>query len=321
MSKPEILVIDDDESITATVSNYLASKGYRVTVANDSEGALELLDAGKFAIILSDIYIDRLTGLDILRHAQERDAGTPVILMTARGSVRTTVEAEMGGAFDYLAKPFDLKDLLVVIQRAERSRETQPDGEPAEDLEQFGGMIGFSAPMVDVYKRIARSARSDESVLILGESGVGKELVAKAIHDHSSRSNKPFVAVDSGAVTGSLWESEVFGSLKGAFTGAERDRPGIVETARGGTLFFDEVGEVPMEFQPKLLRFLQEKEYRPVGAGAPRKADVRVIAATNRSLDEMVRDGKFRKTCSTGSTSSESKCPRCASGKAISRSS
>ena len=294
MSKPEILVIDDDESITATVSNYLASKGYRVTVANDSEGALELLDAGKFAIILSDIYIDRLTGLDILRHAQERAAGTPVILMTARGSIRTTVEAEMGGAFDYLAKPFDLKDLLVVIQRAERSRETQPDGEPAEDLEQFGGMIGFSTPMVDVYKRIARSARSDETVLILGESGVGKELVAKAIHDHSPRSNKPFVAVDSGAVTGSLWESEVFGSLKGAFTGAERDRPGIVETARGGTLFFDEVGEVPMEFQPKLLRFLQEKEYRPVGAGAPRKADVRVIAATNRSLEDMVREGKFR---------------------------
>ena len=294
MSKPEILVIDDDESITATVSNYLASKGYRITIANDSEVALELLDARKFAIILSDIYIDRLTGLDILRHAQERDAGTPVILMTARGSVRTTVEAEMGGAFDYLAKPFDLKDLLAVIQRAERSREAQPEGEAAEDLEQFGGMIGFSTPMVDVYKRIARSARSEETVLILGESGVGKELVAKAIHDHSPRSNKPFVAVDSGAVTGSLWESEVFGALKGAFTGADRDRPGIVETARGGTLFFDEVGEVPMEFQPKLLRFLQEKEYRPLGAGAPRKADVRVIAATNRSLDEMVRDGKFR---------------------------
>lgn len=294
MTKPEILVIDDDESITATVSNYLASKGYRVTVANDSEDALELLDARQFAIILSDIYIDRLTGLDILRHAQERHAGTPVILMTARGSVRTTVEAEMGGAFDYLAKPFDLKDLLAVVQRAERSREVQPEEEPSEDLEQFGGMIGFSTPMIDVYKRIARSARSDETVLILGESGVGKELVAKAIHDHSSRSNKPFVAVDSGAVSGSLWESEVFGALRGAFTGADRDRPGIVETARGGTLFFDEVGEVPMEFQAKLLRFLQEKEYRPLGAGAPRKADVRVIAATNRDLEAMVREGKFR---------------------------
>ena len=294
MTKPEILVIDDDESITATVSNYLASKGYRVTVANDSEDALELLNARKFAIILSDIYIDRLTGLDILRHAQERHASTPVVLMTARGSVRTTVEAEMGGAFDYLAKPFDLKDLLAVVQLAERSQEVQHEEEPSEDLEQFGGIIGFSTAMVEVYKRIARSARSDETVLILGESGVGKELVARAIHDHSPRGKKPFVAVDSGAVSGSLWESEVFGSLRGAFTGADRDRPGIVETARGGTLFFDEVGEVPIEFQSKLLRFLQEKEYRPLGAGAPRKTDVRVVAATNRDLEVMVREGKFR---------------------------
>jgi len=294
MSKSDVLVIDDDESITSTVSNYLASKGYSVTVANDSEDALELLSARRFAIVLSDIYIDRLTGLDILRHAQQQAAGTPVILMTARGSVRTTVEAETGGAFDYLAKPFDLKDLLAVIQRAELSRQAQPEPEAEEDLEQFGGMIGFSGPMVEVYKRIARSARSDDTVLILGESGVGKELVAKAIHDHSARSNKPFVAVDSGAVSGTLFESEVFGALRGSFTGADRDRPGIIETARGGTLFFDEVGEVPLEFQAKLLRFLQEKEYRPIGAGAPRKADVRVIAATNRNLRQMVQEGKFR---------------------------
>lgn len=206
MSKAEVLIVDD-ESITSTVSNYLAAKGYAVTMANDSEDAIELLNTRRFDIILSDIYIDHLTGLDILQHAQERAPGTPVILMTARGSVRTTVEAEMGGAFDYLAKPFDLKDLLEVIQRAERRRQTHPESEEEEeDLEQFGGMIGFSAPMVEVYKRIARSARSDDTVLILGESGVGKELVAKAIHDHSSRASKPFVAVDSGAVSGSLWE-------------------------------------------------------------------------------------------------------------------
>jgi DNA-binding NtrC family response regulator len=294
MTKPKILVIDDDEAISTTVSNYLASKGYSITVANDSEDALAFLDSREFDVVLSDIYIDQLTGLDILRRAQERHPDTPVVLMTARGSVRTTVEAEVGGAFDYLAKPFDLKDLLAVIQRAERSREPQPEAVSSEDLEQFGGMIGFAPSMVEVYKRIARSARSDDTILILGESGVGKELVAKAIHDHSSRSGKPFVAVDSGAVSGSLWESEVFGALKGSFTGADRDRPGIVETARGGTVFFDEVGEVPIEFQAKLLRFLQEKEYRPLGAGAPRQADVRVIAATNRNLDGMVQEGKFR---------------------------
>jgi DNA-binding NtrC family response regulator len=147
---------------------------------------------------------------------------------------------------------------------------------------------------VEVYKLIARSARTAETVLILGESGVGKELVARAIHDHGARAAKPFIAVDSGAVAGALWESEVFGALKGSFTGADRDRPGIVETARGGTVFFDEIGEVPLESQAKLLRFLQEKEYRPLGAGAPRKADVRVLAATNRNLETLVREGKFR---------------------------
>ncbi|MBI3465016.1 MAG: sigma-54-dependent Fis family transcriptional regulator [Planctomycetes bacterium] len=293
MPKREILVIDDDESITSTVSGFLTAKGYRVTTANDSEDALELLDASRFAVVLSDIYIDRLTGLDILRHAKERDPNACVVLMTARGSVRTTVEAEIGGAFDYLAKPFGMKDLLQVIERAERSREEQPV-ESSEDLKQFGGMIGFSPPIVDVFKQIARSARSDGTVLILGESGVGKELVARAIHDHGARASKPFVAVDSGAVAGSLWESEVFGALKGAFTGADRDRPGMIEAARGGTLFFDEIGEIPLEFQAKLLRFLQEKEYRPLGSGVPRKADVRVIAATNRSLEEMVRESKFR---------------------------
>ena len=294
MSKPEILVIDDDESITTTVSGFLRAKGYRVTTANDSEDALESLNKSRFAVVLSDIYIDRLTGLDILRHAKERDENTCVILMTARGSVGTTVDAEMGGAFDYLAKPFDLKDLLRVIERAEQSGKQQPAEELSEDLNQFGGMIGFSPPIVAVYKHLARAARSDETVLILGESGVGKELVAKAIHDHSSRASKPLLAVDSGAVSGSLWESEVFGALKGAYTGADRDRPGIIESARGGTLFFDEIGEIPIEFQAKLLRFLQEKEYRPLGAAAPRKADVRVIAATNRNPEKMVFEGKFR---------------------------
>lgn len=294
MSKPEILVIDDDESITTTVSRYLTAKGYRVTAANDSEEALDLLGATRFPIVLSDIYIDRLTGLDILRHAKERDPDACVILMTARGSVRTTVEAEMGGAFDYVAKPFELGNLLQVIERAERSRETRPADEPPEDLEQFGGMIGFSPRMIEIYKRIARAARSDETALLLGESGVGKELVARAIHDHGSRAGRPFVAVDSGAVSGSLWESEIFGALKGAFTGADRDRPGVIETALGGTVFFDEIGEVPLEFQAKLLRFLQEKEYRPLGAGSPRKADVRVIAATNRNLEQMTREEKFR---------------------------
>ena len=290
-AKPPLLIIDDDEAITATLSAFLSAQGYRVTVANDSEEALERIEGQSFPIIVSDIYIDRLTGLDLLRRARERDPAVRVILMTARGSVKTTVEAEAGGAFEYLAKPFDLKELLAILERAE-GREPEPADQ--EDLGPFGEMIGFTPAMVEVYKRIARSARSEETVLIVGETGVGKELVARAIHDHSARAGKPFVAVDCGAVAGTLWESEVFGAVRGAFTGADRDRPGVVESARGGTVFLDEIGEIPLEFQPKLLRFLQEKEYRPVGAPAPRRADVRVIAATNRNLEQMVREGAFR---------------------------
>lgn len=294
MPNPAILVIDDDPSITTTLSSFLKAKGYNVAVANDSDDALEVVAAGQHRLILCDIYIDRLTGLDILRAARERDPDTRVILMTARGSIGTTVEAETGGAFDYLAKPLNLKDLLAVIERATRNSAAPAEQPPTEDLQEFGGMIGFAPAMVEVYKRIARFAKSDETVLILGDSGVGKELVAKAIHDHSKRSGKSFVALDSGAVAGSLWEAEVFGALKGAFTGADRDRPGVIDGAQGGTVFFDEIAEIPLEFQAKLLRFLQEKEFRPVGSNRAKHADVRVLAATNRDLEEMVRREIFR---------------------------
>lgn len=294
MNKPAVLVVDDDESITATVSTFLQAAGYEVAVANDGADALRAVATGSYPLILSDIYIDEVSGLEILKAARSAGAECAVILMTARASVRTTVEAESGGAFDYLAKPFEMRALLEVVERAAAHLTRTPPPAPAEDLEEFGNMVGFTPAMVEVYKKIARYGRTDDTVLVAGETGVGKELVARAIHENSARARCPFVAVDSGAVAGTLWESEIFGSQRGAFTGAERDRPGVVETARGGTVFFDEVGEIPAEFQPKLLRFLQQKEYRPVGAGAPRKADVRVIAATNRNLEAMVREGKFR---------------------------
>ena len=163
MPKPAILVIDDDTSITTTISNFLRAKGYSVTVANDSDDALEMIAGNRYPLILSDIYIDRLTGIDILRVARERDPEVCVILMTARGSVSTTVDAEVGGAFDYLAKPFDLKDLLLVIEKGSRSRDVPDEATSVEDLQQYGGMIGFAPSMVEVYKRIARSAKSDET--------------------------------------------------------------------------------------------------------------------------------------------------------------
>lgn len=293
MRKPTVLVIDDDESITSTVAAFLRAKGYEVTAINDGQDALEAAAGGTFPIIVSDIYIDNVTGLDVLARAKEARRDAAVILMTARGSVRTTVEAETRGAFDYIAKPFEMRDLLSVVQRAEAYLGGAVVKE-ADETEAFGGIVGFAPAMVEVYKRIARAARSEDTVLIAGETGVGKELVARAIHDNSARAKAPFVPVDSGAVPGSLWESEVFGSVRGAFTGADRDRQGVIDSARGGSVFLDEIGEIPFEVQSKLLRFLQEKEYRPVGSGVPRKADVRVIAATNRSLETMVRENKFR---------------------------
>lgn len=295
MKRPAVLVIDDEESITANISAFLKTRGYPVTVVNDGEDALEAVRGGLFPIILSDIYIDQVTGLDVLQQAKQSGADPAVILMTARGSVRTTVEAELHGAFDYVAKPFEMRSLLAVLERAEAylARVEAPAPEE-EEPEAFGNIVGFSAPMVDVYKKIARSARSENTVLIVGETGVGKELVARAIHDHSARAKAPFIPVDAGAVAASLWESEIFGSTRGAFTGADRDRPGVIDSARGGTVFFDEIGEIPIEMQPKLLRLLQEKEYRPLGSGVPRIADIRIIAATNRSLESMVRERLFR---------------------------
>ena len=295
MSKQRILVIDDEESITQTVASFLRAKGYDVTAINDGDDALEAVATGTFGIIISDIYIDQVTGLDVLARSKNAGRKSAVILMTARGSVRTTVEAEMGGAFDYVAKPFEMRNLLSVVERAEGYLSSDESAVVAPDeSEAFGNIVGFSPPMVEVYKRIARSAKSDDTVLIVGETGVGKELVARAIHEHSTRAKSPFIPVDSGAVTGSLWESEIFGSIRGAYTGADRDRQGVIDSARGGSVFFDEIGEIPLDFQPKLLRFLQEKEYRPLGSGAPKKADVRIIAATNRSLEAMVRESKFR---------------------------
>lgn len=295
MDKPPVLVIDDDESIARTVSAFLRACGYPVTAVTTGEEALAEARSGGYPVVISDIYIDAVTGLDVLEAARAANPSAAVIVMTARGSVRTTVEAEAGGAFDYIAKPFEMRQLLASVERAaEAARPVAPPAGGEEDLEAFGDILGFSPAMVEVYKRIARFARSEETVLITGESGTGKELVARALHQNGARSARPFVPVDCGAVPGALWESEIFGALKGAFTGADRDRPGVLDTARGGALFLDEIGEVPIEFQPRLLRFLQEKEYRPVGAGAPRKADVRVLAATNRPLEEMVASGAFR---------------------------
>ncbi|MBI3665362.1 MAG: sigma-54-dependent Fis family transcriptional regulator [Acidobacteria bacterium] len=293
MEKPRLLVVDDDDSILTTCVTFLEQEGYGVDAVSTTAQALEKLDGNAYPIIISDIYIDKHTGLDILRAARRRDPACAVIIMTGRGTMETVMEATRGGAFDYIAKPFDLDRLLDAIQRAEVARASEQE-ELEEEKALETEMIGSSPGMVEIYKLISRVAPTEASVLIEGETGTGKELVARMIHSNSPRSEGPFVPVDCASIAPTLLESELFGSVRGAFTGADRDRIGVFEAANHGTALLDEIGEVDPAFQPKLLRFLQEHEVRPVGSSKSREVDVRVLAATNRELPKLVESGKFR---------------------------
>jgi DNA-binding NtrC family response regulator len=231
---------------------------------------------------------------------RDKDPDCSVILMTARGTMETVMAATRGGAFDYVAKPFEIDRMLETIRRAEAARHDRDDHD--HDHEKEAGpddmpeteMIGSSPAMVEIYKTASRVAPTDATVLIEGETGTGKELVARMIHRFSARSSQPFVPVDCASITASLLEAELFGALKGAYTGADRDRLGVFESANRGTVLLDEIGDIELNFQVKLLRFMQEREIRPVGAARARQVDVRVLAATNRDLPQMVEDGKFR---------------------------
>ena len=288
-----MLLVEDDASVRDTLSTFLELEGFQVETANSSEAAFRKLACQAFPLVLSDIYLDNRTGLDILEEAKRRNPGCMVVLMTGRGSMETVVAATRGGAFDYVAKPFDLDEILSVLRRAIAAQD--PDDAVAEedDLPE-SEMIGSSAPMVEVYKTLSRVAPTDSTVLIEGETGTGKEVVARLIHRNSTRAAMPFEPVDCGSVATTLLESELFGALRGSYTGADRDRIGLLETANKGTVFLDEVGDIEPGFQLKLLRFLQEREIRPLGANKSRKVDVRVIAASNKNLDGMVKEGKFR---------------------------
>lgn len=289
----KLLLVEDDASVRNTISTFLDLEGYQVDIASGTNVAFRKLAGERYPIVLSDIYLDSRTGLDVLNEAKRLNPECLVILMTARGSMETVVSATRGGAFDYLAKPFDLDDLLSVIRRAEASLIEEEDIAEEDDLP-ASEMIGSSSPMVDLYKLISRVAPTDSTVLIEGETGTGKEVVARLIHQNSNRSGMPFEAVDCGSVASTLLESELFGALRGSYTGADRDRVGLLEAANRGTVFLDEVGDVEPGFQLKLLRFLQEREVRPLGASKARKVDVRVVAASNRNLEGQVKAGKFR---------------------------
>ena len=291
-----ILLVEDDDSVRQTVSMFLDLEGYSVDAVASTREAFEKLAAQSYRVVVSDIYIDDRTGLDILSAARAADPGCAVILMSARGSMETVMAATRGGAFDYLAKPFEMDDLLDIVRRAAPNPEdAEPEDDDFESEEPLNtGMIGSSPSMIEIYKTISRVAPTDALVLIEGETGTGKELIAQEIHKNSPRFARPFVPVDCASLAPSLIESELFGAMKGAYTGSHQDRVGVFEAASGGTVFLDEVGEVDLNFQLKLLRFLQEKEIRPLGSNRPRKVDVRIVAATNKNLPKMVEDGKFR---------------------------
>ena len=292
----KLLIVEDDQSVRTTMVTCLELEGYEVDAVASTHEALDRLAAASYPIVISDIYLDGRTGLDVLESARRQNPECAVILMTGRGSMETVRAATEGGAFEYLAKPFEMAQMIDTIKRAEKSLsgvEDDADAPGIDDLPETE-MIGSSAKMVDIYKTIAKVAPTDANVLIEGETGTGKELIAHMIHRSSLRAQQAFVPVDCGAIAPSLLESELFGTLKGAYTGADRDRMGVFEAGHNGTVFLDEIGDIELGFQLKLLRFLQEREIRPLGASRAKKVDVRVIAATNRDVQKMVDEGKFR---------------------------
>jgi DNA-binding NtrC family response regulator len=294
-SKTRLLVVEDDGSVRSTLVTFLELEGYDVEAVSSTREAIQRLSDRSYPIVVSDIYLDEKTGLDVLESARRRNPSCSVILMTGRGSMETVMAATRGGAFDYIAKPFELDTLLETIKRAEASRVPDENDEDAsvDDLPDTE-WIGSSPRMIEIYKTVSMVAPTDMTVLVEGETGTGKELIARMIHQNSKRCSMPFVPVDCASIAPSRIESELFGALRGAYTGADRDRLGVFEAAHQGTAFLDEIGEIELAFQLKMLRFLQEREIRPLGASKGKKVDVRIVAATNRDLKKMVDEGKFR---------------------------
>jgi DNA-binding NtrC family response regulator len=291
----KLLIVEDDQSVRTTMVTCLELEGYAVDAVSSTREALDRLENQSYPIVISDIYLDERTGLDVMRTARRTNPDCLVILMTGRGSMETVMAATEGGAFEYLAKPFEMAHMVDTIRRAEKSLGVQDEDEAAsiDDLPDTE-MIGSSPRMIEIYKTLSKVAPTDATVLIEGETGTGKELIARMIHANSKRATQPFVPVDCGAIAPSLLESELFGTLKGAYTGADRDRMGVFEAGNNGTVFLDEIGDIDLGFQLKLLRFLQEREIRPLGSSRAKKVDVRVIAATNKDVQKLVEEGKFR---------------------------
>jgi two-component system response regulator PilR (NtrC family) len=293
-----ILVVDDEESMREFLSIMLHREGYKVDAAGDGAQAVARLKEQDYDLIISDIKMPRLSGLDLLAHVRQRSPETAMIMITAFSTTEQAVEAMKQGAYDYITKPFKNEEIRLIVKNAlERKALRQENLELKKELGRrysFSGLVGKSKPMQEVYDLIRKVAASRVNVLITGESGTGKELAARAIHHNSERREQPFVPINCGAIPENLLESELFGHEKGSFTGAIQQKAGLFEVADGGTLFLDEIGELPAMMQVKLLRVLQEREFRRVGGTKDIRIDVRLIAATNRDLHSAVGTGDFR---------------------------
>jgi len=296
--KPIILIIDDDTSLRRVLEYNLQEAGYAVATAASGEEGLQRFDEVSPALVITDMKMPGMDGMQVLRAIKERSAETLVIMITAFGTVDIAVEAMKAGAYDYITKPFNRDELRLTVAKALQFsgltvENKRLKGELA-DRADFGAMVGSSSAMEKVFQIVRKVADTEASILITGESGTGKELVARSLHACSSRAGGPFVAINCAAIPRDLLESELFGHVKGAFTGAIKDKTGRFSLADGGTLFLDEVGELPLELQPKLLRALQERTVEPVGGARELKIDVRVVAATNLDIEKAITEGVFR---------------------------
>lgn len=298
MTKGPILIVDDDPSQRRIVEFWLQEAGYTVVTATDGLNGLKAFQQHSPSVVITDMRMPGISGLDLMAKIKAIDEDVPVMLITAFGTISDAVDAMRLGAFDYILKPINAEDLKLSVSRIFERQQLVEENRYLRDLVgaefQFSNLIGNSRKMRDVFAVAGRVARRDSTVLITGGSGTGKELLAKAIHQNSLRAGKPFIAVNCGALPETLIEAELFGHTKGAFTGAVADRAGKFEAANEGTIFLDEIGELPLNMQVKLLRVLQEREVDKLGSAHPVKVNVRIIAATNRVLKTQVEDGDFR---------------------------
>jgi two-component system, NtrC family, response regulator PilR len=293
-----ILVVDDEESMRELLDVMLSKEGYQITTAESGRKAISLLGKKDYDLLLCDIRLGDMTGIDVLRELKKKSQHTVVIMISAYASTETAVEAMNEGAYDYVPKPFDNNELKQTIANALALKTIEQekiliDDELKKQLH-FGKIIGNSSAMLHVYNMIKQVARTKTSILITGESGTGKEIIARAIHDESDRSDKPFVPINCGGIPETLMESELFGYKKGAFTGANQDKKGLFEIADEGTIFLDEIGDLSIHLQVKLLRVLQERVFKPVGGNEDKTVNIRIISATNKDLANEVIEGRFR---------------------------